>query len=280
VSASAKHDAKHEAATRPPVFGVGVGPGDPSLLTLRGARVLREASLVVCPKGSADSSSIARAIIAEHMHPACEIIEVVFPMAVASVPPTPPTPAPDTAAEQAAALLAAAARRNETAVFVTLGDALLYSTWGYVLRALRARHPDIQAETVPGVTAMSAAAARFGRALVEKDEPLLVWPAGDPAVIPELLDVSPNIVALKAGRCLGAIVSSARAAGADVVIAERLGMEGERVIACDDAAEQATATPDTGYFTTVIMHRDPSWSLHLDSHPHPHPRSHQARRSR
>ena len=226
------------------VFGLGAGPGDPSLLTLRAVEVLRGLSLLVAPRSTADGESVALAIVREHLPEGCEVVAAVFPMSE--------DPAEKArAAAATAAMLADAARAGRPSAFVTLGDAMLFSTWGYVLRELRRDHPDVAIETVPGVTSFSACAARLGEPLAEGRDALLVWPDAPPADIAPLLAIAPNVVALKAGRNLAALVDAAAAAGARVSAVQRCGMERER--ASVDAADLLGGPVE--YFTTAILHK-------------------------
>ncbi len=87
------------------------------------------------------------------------------------------------------------------AAFLTIGDSLTYSTYGYLLKTLRGLDPALRVETVPGVTAYHAAAARLNLPLVESEESLLVVSGvGDPAEIPRLAAVADNLVVMKAYR--------------------------------------------------------------------------------
>jgi len=226
------------------VYGIGAGPGDPSLLTLRAARVLREVSLLVAPRSAGDRGSVALQIVSGHLSPDCEVFEAIFPMSE-----DPGDRA--RAAEDAAMFMAQAAREDRTVGFVTLGDAMLYSTWGYVLRALRRDHPDVPVETVPGVTSFSACAATLGEPLAEGRDALLVWPDTPPSDIGPLLDVAPNIVALKAGRNLTELVDAADAVEASVSAVQRCGME--REVVATDARDLLGR--DVEYFTTAFVKR-------------------------
>lgn len=227
------------------VFGIGVGPGDPSLLTLGAAEVLGRADLVIAPRASADNGSLALAIVRARLPEGCEVFEAVFPM-------SDDCGKRSDAARDAAERLAVAARSGGVAAMITLGDAMTYSTWGYVLRELAARHADVAVRTVPGVTSFAAAAARLGEPLAEGSEPLLVWPAPGPVDLDSVLALAPNVVALKVGRHLEALVSSAREAGARVAAVRRLGMDGEQ--ASRDAADLLDGPVD--YFTTAILHKE------------------------
>jgi precorrin-2/cobalt-factor-2 C20-methyltransferase len=227
------------------VYGIGAGPGDPGLLTLRAVEVLRSLSLLVAPRGRAEGGeSVALAIVREHVPASCEVVEAHFPMSEDHGERT-------AAAERVAAMLADVARAGRNAGFVTLGDTMLYSTWGYVLRALGRHHADAAVETVPGVTALSACVARLGEPLAEGRDPVLIWPGEPPADLAPLLAVAPNIVAMKAGRHLPGLTQSAYAAGANVSAVQRCGMPGERV--ATDARELLGG--EVEYFTTAIVHK-------------------------
>lgn len=227
------------------VYGIGAGPGDPKLLTLRAAEVLRSAGLVMAPRASVGHDSVALGIVREHIAAGCEVVEAVFPMSDDGGERS-------AAARDAADLLAMAARAGIVAVMATLGDAMTYSTWGYVLRELGARHADIAVETVPGITSFAAAAARLGEPLAEGSDPLLVWPGSPPDDLDNLLAIAPNVVALKVGRNLPALVAAARSAGARAAAVRRLGMEGQQTAL--DAADLLGGPTD--YFTTAIVHKE------------------------
>jgi precorrin-2/cobalt-factor-2 C20-methyltransferase len=227
------------------VVGIGAGPGDPRLLTVRAIEVLGSATLLVAPRARQDADSVALGIVREHLAEKCRTVEAVFPMSDDAGERT-------RAARDAAELLFSEAAAGGVAVFVTLGDAMLYSTWGYVLRALREGGADAGVETVPGVTAFSAAASRLGEPLAEGSDPLLIWPKALPDDLGDLLGIAPNVVALKVGRQLESLVARAKAAGARAGAVRRLGMDGEE--ASRDAADLLGGPTD--YFTTAILHQE------------------------
>ena len=111
------------------LYGIGVGPGDPELITLKGARVLGECRQVFVPKARGEGDSAALAIAGAHLRADAEIHELVFPMI---------TDRKELARrwEESAGQVAAVLQAGEDACFLTLGDPLLYSTYIYLLRAL------------------------------------------------------------------------------------------------------------------------------------------------
>lgn len=155
----------------PRLYAVGVGPGDPELLTLKAVRVLRAADVIVAPTGQAEAASYALGIVAAHLdRNRQQVLERVFPMSRDEGELRPHWQA--TANE-----VAEHVRAGRTVAFITIGDPLLYSTFLYVLRLLREDHPEIAVEIVPGITSIGAAAAAAGMPLAMAAERLAILPA-------------------------------------------------------------------------------------------------------
>ncbi|TLM67135.1 MAG: precorrin-2 C(20)-methyltransferase [Deltaproteobacteria bacterium] len=153
------------------LYAVGVGPGDPELLTLKAVRILRAADVIVAPTGQAEAASYALGIVAAHLDPnRQQVLERVFPMSRDEEELRPYW-------EATASEVAAHVRAGRTVAFVTIGDPLLYSTFLYLLRLLRERYPEIAVEIVPGITSVSAAAAAAGVPLATAAERVAVLPA-------------------------------------------------------------------------------------------------------
>ncbi len=152
------------------LYGVGVGPGAPDLLTLRAEQLLRT-SPVICLPASAHGQSYAGSII-EHLldRERQEVLQVQFPMQR--------DPALALAArEQAAAKVLERVHEGLDVAFATEGDPLLYSTFGYLLEAVKRCSPEIAVEVVPGVTSITAAAASASFPLAAWDERIAIIPA-------------------------------------------------------------------------------------------------------
>lgn len=155
----------------PRLYAVGVGPGDPELLTLKAVRLLRAADVIVAPTGQAEAASYALGIVAAHLDRSRQqVLERVFPMSRDEEELRPHW-------EATALEVAGHVRAGRTVAFVTIGDPLLYSTFLYLLRILREDYPGITVEIVPGITSVGAAAAAAGVPLAMAAERLAILPA-------------------------------------------------------------------------------------------------------
>ena len=151
------------------LYGVGVGPGDSGLLTAKGKAVLRCANVICVPKSKNERESVALTVAKPHFNANAVVEELLFPMsrdeAVLAKHWV-------MAAKRVAELLAI----HGSVAFLTIGDPLLYSTFGYLLKNLKFIAPEVRVEVVPGVSSFNAAAALLRIPLVEKDERLAVVP--------------------------------------------------------------------------------------------------------
>lgn len=220
--------------------GVGVGPGDPELLTLKAVRVLREADVVAVPdKGAGERTAMA--IAAEYIR-GKTILPCVTPMVrdKAAL-----TAAHGSIAGELCALL----DQGKRVAFITLGDPSIYSTYLYIHRLVLER--GYEAELVPGIPSFCAAAARLNMGLCQGSERLLVVPASHKDVT-DCLETDANLVFMKAGKELGALRERLAEAGLleKASLAANCGMEGE--VLCPRLDESGE---DTGYFSLVIVKR-------------------------
>lgn len=205
-------------------YGVGVGPGDPRLLTLRAVEVLQSVDIVAIPKSRLDRESVAWEIAREHCRAETKLLELEMPM----------TSDQDVLLEAwRAGAEAVLSRLNQglKVAFITIGDPSLYSTYSYLLQFLRPELAPEQIETVPGISAMSAAAARIHEPLALGDEPLLILPGTDN--LERFLDL-PNLVILKVSRTLPEVKASLEDSERQAVLFTRIGQTGEDIRTLDD----------------------------------------------
>lgn len=200
-------------------YGIGVGPGDPELLTLKALRILKEVDLVCVPRSAADRESLALSVVNRALQKELPVLELSFPM----------TKDRSTLLEswvRAGETVAARVGEGKKVAFITIGDPMFYSTYGYLLRHLQRRHPDLETETVPGVTAMSACAAALQEPLTEGEETLAVIPAAyGVEQLPLLLERFDNVVLMKAHRHFEQVFSmlESRGLAAGAVLVSRCG---------------------------------------------------------
>jgi len=153
------------------VYAVGVGPGDPELLTRKAERILRQVDVIFAPTGQAEAASFALSIVEPLLDRSRQqVIEQVFPMKKDEA-----EIAPFWA--EAAAAVATHVRAGRSVAFITIGDPFLYSTFLYLYRILRRDYPDIPIETVPGISSINAAAAAAGVPLGMAADRIAVLPA-------------------------------------------------------------------------------------------------------
>ena len=220
------------------LYGVGVGPGDPELITRKAERILREADVVAVPDKGAGEKTALR--IVEDLVAGKELLFCPTPMvrdrAVLGA-----------CYEKIAGDLCALLDQGRTVAFITLGDPTVYSTYIYIHR--RVVNRGYEAEIIPGVPSFCAVAARLGMALCEKSERLLIVPASHKDMS-DCMDLDANLVFMKAGKEIGALKDTLADRGLldRASMVANCGMEGELV--CPKFADMADGS---GYFSVVLV---------------------------
>ncbi len=232
--------AKTAAAGKPAgtLYGIGVGPGDPELLTLKAARILRGCEVVAAPSEHVEDSvayQIALAAVPELA--AKEHLGAAMPM-------TRDAAARRAAHERAADLVCGLLGQGKDVAFVNLGDVTVYASYLYVHRLVQAR--GFQAELVSGVPSFCAAAARLGIGLGEDADQIHIL--SQPEQIEEGLKLPGTKVIMKMGKNLAHVKALIREQGLDACLVERCGMEGERVCALADETDAGA-----GYYSLLIV---------------------------
>ncbi len=153
--------------TQGKLYGIGVGPGDPELITLKAVRAIEKADVIFTAASSKNSYSLAVEIATPHISDSARIEILGFPM-------TKDEGITEAAWMENAETIAKALKQGLNAVFLTLGDPITYSTFGYILKKMKLVMPEANIETIPGITSFHAASARLNRILVEGEESLLL----------------------------------------------------------------------------------------------------------
>ena len=227
-------------------YGVGVGPGDPELLTLKAINVIRGAGALAVPRSEAGSESVALAIVRKAVDiDSKELVELPFPM-------TKDPSALLASRRQAATLISKRLERGADVAFITLGDPLLFSTFSYLVPFVKELSPGSQVRSVPGVTSFSAAASRLALPLAETDERVIIIPAAyELQKVREAIGAAETIVLMKVNRAIDALIELLREAGLleRSTLVSRVGWPEEEVIT--DLAGLAGKRLD--YFSTIIV---------------------------
>ncbi len=149
------------------LYGIGVGPGEAGLITVKAAQVLEKVDVIFTASSTKNQHSLAVEIARPHIPENTQVRVLGFPM-------TKDAQSLKKAWEENALTIIQELEAGKTAAFLTLGDCLTYSTFGYVIQNIQRIAPHIKICSIPGITSFQAAAARLNKPLVEGEESLLV----------------------------------------------------------------------------------------------------------
>lgn len=224
------------------LFGIGVGPGDPELLTLKAVRLLSRVSVVAYP-APLEGDSMARTIAAAHLPPTVE--EIVLRMSFD------PAKRADDVYDAGARAIARHLEAGRDVAVLCEGDPLFFGSFLYLFARLHDRFP---VEVVPGVSSMMACAALLGHPLTARDDALVVVPAPRPEEEIERLLVGAEAAAImKLGRHLPKVWRVLQRLGLDeqAVYIERAGLPAQRI----RPLAEAVRDPAPPYFAMILVHR-------------------------
>lgn len=207
------------------LYGVGVGPGDPDLLTLKAVKILKKVSHVFAASSSKNDYSLAESIVAGHLPPGTPVDHLAFPM---TYNPEHLEDAWQANCETIVQIL----RQGKNVAFLTLGDPLTFSTFIYIMRKITAKLPEAKISIVPGITSFQAAAACACLPLAEGEEAMTIMSmAKGESRLKEAVDVAENVVLMKTYRRFPQILSQIKEEGLEdrCCFVSRCGLEGEIV---------------------------------------------------
>ncbi|MCL1939790.1 MAG: precorrin-2 C(20)-methyltransferase [Desulfovibrionaceae bacterium] len=225
------------------LYGIGVGPGAPDLLTLRAISVLQSVSIILAAASPKNDDSLALSIAAPHLPKHTQTVRLDFPM-------TRDKEALRAAWENNARTVATILRSGRDAAFLTLGDPLIYSTFGYLMRTLESFAPELPVRVIPGITSFQEAAAKTRTVLCEGEENLLVVSGiNTPERLKAALSLADSAVILKTYRNAAAICEALAASGGnrETRFVSRLGLEGEII------AEGLDNVPEKPHYLSLIL---------------------------
>ena len=226
-------------------FGIGVGPGESDLLTIKGKKIINQVDIVFAPQARLTTYSMAASIVKPHMDHPEKIVLLEYPMTR------------DTAIlkefwHKAAHQILEPLKNGKDVAYLTLGDPFIFSTYYYTLRLMKELLPGLDVITIPGISSFSASASFLNMCLVEGKQKL--------AIIPVEEDVEPIrtqlrefdcVVMLKVGKKLGRVLKLLREESLidRAVMIAYIGTPKERIVHDLTHLEE----DESGYMTTIIM---------------------------
>jgi precorrin-2/cobalt-factor-2 C20-methyltransferase len=224
------------------IWGVGIGPGDPELLTLKAHRIVTTADVIAYP-APAEGDSLARAIVASHLPGGQDEIAIRISMDPRSFP-------PEDVYSRASDEIGACAESGKSVAVLCEGDPFFYGSFMYLFDLLSRRWP---VEVVPGVSSLTAGAAALGLPLAGRNDVVVIIPATlDEATIAARLGAADTAVFIKVGRHLGKVRAVLERAEllASARYIERATMAAERAMPLGEVAEDRAP-----YFSMVFARR-------------------------
>ena len=227
-------------------YGIGVGPGDPELLTVKAIKAIEAADVLIAPKTEQKDGSVALKIARPYLKDGVEIVYQVFPM-VKDFAKNPE------AWEENKAEILALLDAGKNVAFLTLGDPMFYSTYIYVFRLME--QEDVEIVTIPGVPAFAAIGSRLNRPVVEGDDILAIIPGtADRADIEKILSAVQSAVVMKVYRNAPEIIDllAENHMAEDAVLVSRAGLDDEKIIR-DIGAQRGEPL---NYLSTILARRN------------------------
>jgi precorrin-2/cobalt-factor-2 C20-methyltransferase len=226
------------------LYGIGVGPGDPELVPVKAMKILKRVHVVFAASSTKNQHSLAVNIARAYIPDETSIKLLSFPM-------TQNMEVKHKAWNQNARMVIEILEQGQDAAFITVGDSMTYSTFGYLLQSVQGLAPHITVKSIPGITSYQAAAARLNTPLVEGEQSMLVTSGCNGGnQLRQHTGNAETVVLLKAYRNVSDIVSAFEEndLAYDCVGISRCGQPGEEVL--PDIKEIARRKPD--YWTLII----------------------------
>lgn len=219
------------------LYGVGVGAGDPELMTLKAVRMIRQTEYIAVP-GAQPTETVAYQIAVQAVPELAHktLLPIYMPM-------THDAQQLEENHKKGAAQLEAVLDEGHDIVFLTLGDPTIYSTFSYLQKRVQA--DGYATALVSGIPSFCAAAARMNIPLAEWNQPLHIIPAVHR--LHETLEGDGNYILMKSGKQMSRVKEILHASGKDVVMVENCGMENEKIY-----RSAADIPDDAGYYSLII----------------------------
>lgn len=217
------------------LYGIGVGPGDSELLTLKAVRIIEKCDVIIAPSAMAGRTSIALDTAKEFIKEGTEVIIKQFPMGGEDQ---------EEKIYEAFKTIEEKLREGKNIGFLTIGDPFVYSTYIYLLKYIEEK--GYETETIPGITSFCACASLAKEPLVIGNEPLLIVP-GDRL---DCIKDEKHIIIMKVYRHEENIINFLDSKGFNYVYVKKAGREGELVI-----RDRAEILKNREYMSLIIANR-------------------------
>jgi precorrin-2/cobalt-factor-2 C20-methyltransferase len=234
--------------TKGTLFGIGVGPGDPDLIPVKSINILKNVDIIFAASSTKNSHSQAINIAKKHLPGKIPIQILPFPM-------TKNEEVSKKAWKKNASLIIKSLDSGKDAAFLTLGDPLTYSTYGYILKYIKKLSPDLKIKTIPGITSYQAAAASTNTPLMKGEESLLILSGVDGGNNLRKSKIKPdNIVFMKAYKNAPDIVAAIKEAKMDSLSygVINCGLSNQEIV--PDITEFLDKKP--GYWTLIVAKKE------------------------
>jgi len=229
------------------LYGIGVGPGDPELITLKAIKILKRVNMVFAASSTRNKHSLAVTI-------ASDFLEKNTPLELLKFPMTKEDDVLKKAWKENVLKIMKPIREGNDVAFITLGDPLTYSTFGYVMETFREADPKIAIDVIPGITSYQAGAAAAGHILAKAEETLTVISGAMGAEqLQQAFDHSDNLVILKVYRNYKAIMNTLDQLSLkkNATLISCCGLNREEIVR--DLEQRPDTVPD--YFSLLLVNK-------------------------
>ena len=238
----------------PGLIGIGVGPGDPDLLTVKAVKAINDADIIMCPASKEERPSIALSVIDSIIDKSKnqEIIKLIFPM-------TKDKDLLEQTWKKNAKIMAQTVLSGKNVVYITVGDPFLYSTWIYMHKDLTENYPEMDISVIPGIVSMFTFASKVGVSIAEGAEKVAIIPSCyDLSSVKEIAKNSESMIFLKDGRYFDQVIDVLKESGfpddSIFAIGQDLGTDHE-IIRKLTLGEVNDDTLTSKYFSILVVKR-------------------------
>ena len=238
----------------PGLIGIGVGPGDPDLLTVKAVKAIQNADIIMCPASKEDRPSIALSVVSSIIDESQnqEIVKLIFPM-------TKDKDILENTWKKNSKIMAEKVLSGKNVVYLTVGDPFLYSTWIYMHKDLRENYPEMKINVIPGIVSMFTFASKVGVSIAEGAEKVAIIPSCyDLSSVKEIAKNSESMIFLKDGRYFDQVIDVLKESGfpddSIFAIGQDLGTEKE-IVRKLTLGEVNDKTLTTKYFSILVVKR-------------------------